>query len=246
MIDNTLLVFGPGGIGKSPVDSLIRTDAVRIDPYRLRTSGPRDQKDVFYAHPNLRSQLAAAFEALGDRPERLSTAPAVDWFAKSRIALLEVRGEWQCLFVGTLSCAYAKAEIYAPSVPGLLMREDVRKAFGTLTIAILNPVASLDELGDDLTPLMEATLENCARRGDIQPSIDKRVNSIREEATAWRRMLDLGGTEYPKWPFPEYVYADNETGTLVAARSTLIAGNPVIERFLRSEAEIRSLENEAT
>src|SRR6476469_7422571 len=42
MIEQTLLIFGPGGIGKSPVDALVRADALRIDPYRLRGAGPRE------------------------------------------------------------------------------------------------------------------------------------------------------------------------------------------------------------
>ena len=58
MITNSLLLFGPGGIGKSPVDSIVRQDALRIDPYRLRPTGPCDAKDVYYAHPKLRSELS--------------------------------------------------------------------------------------------------------------------------------------------------------------------------------------------
>ena len=46
-IEKTLMIFGPGGIGKSPIDRIVRSEAVRVDPYRLRPSGPRDSDDVF-------------------------------------------------------------------------------------------------------------------------------------------------------------------------------------------------------
>src|SRR5690349_20092248 len=119
MITNSLMLFGPGGIGKSPVDSIVRRDALRIDPYRLRPTGPRDQEDVFYAHPNLRGELSLAFKHLGDRRERLSEQPAVDWFPNSQAAFFDVRGEWQCLLLGGLFATHAKVEIYAPAVPVL-------------------------------------------------------------------------------------------------------------------------------
>lgn len=57
MIKNTLFIVGPGGIGKSPLSSLIKDEAVKIDPYRLRKRGPRDENDIFYTHPKLRNEL---------------------------------------------------------------------------------------------------------------------------------------------------------------------------------------------
>src|SRR5437773_2589231 len=74
MIQKTLMVFGPGGIGKTDLDHLIRGDVVRIDPYRLRER-PREKhensgtSDLSYAHMNLRPELQCAFEALGDTME---------------------------------------------------------------------------------------------------------------------------------------------------------------------------------
>ncbi len=240
MISNSLMLFGPGGIGKSPVDSIVRQDALRIDPYRLRPSGPRDQEDVFYAHQKLRGELSRAFEHLGDKCERLSEQPAVEWFPRCRAAFFDVRGEWQLLLLGGLSATHAKAEIYAPAVPVLFRRPDVRALFGTLSIVILNPVESLRSLDRDFSALKAKTAENCSKRGDSAKSIEKRTKSIDEEASAWRAMLDLGGTEFPNWEFPEYVYRDNRVATLLAARRKLIAGNLALEQFFRSEGEIQS------
>lgn len=39
MIERTVVVVGPGGVGKSPLDALFRDDMVKIDPYRLRSEG---------------------------------------------------------------------------------------------------------------------------------------------------------------------------------------------------------------
>ena len=38
MVKSTLILVGPGGVGKGPLAKLIRTNAVTIDPYRLRTA----------------------------------------------------------------------------------------------------------------------------------------------------------------------------------------------------------------
>ena len=65
MITDTLLVVGPGGIGKSPLDRCLKADVGRIDPYRLRHAGPRDSKDVFYAHLRLRDELYVTYQHLG-------------------------------------------------------------------------------------------------------------------------------------------------------------------------------------
>src|SRR5207248_10999569 len=109
---------------------------LRIDPYRLRPTGPRDHDDLFYAHQKLRGELSRAFEHLGDKCERISEKPAVEWFPKCGATFFDVRGEWQCLLLGGLSATHAKAEIYAPAVPVLFCRADVRALLGTPSIVI--------------------------------------------------------------------------------------------------------------
>src|SRR5579863_4972491 len=107
MIQRTVMIFGPGGIGKSPLDDIMREDVLRIDPYRLRQR-PRDRAengespDLFYVHRNLRSELHRAFTSLDDHVELLSTKPAVELFPKARTTFFDVRGEWQCLLLGSL------------------------------------------------------------------------------------------------------------------------------------------------
>lgn len=70
MIHKTLIIVGPGGIGKSPLDKIVKAGILRIDPYRLRKDGPRPpnksgEKDMLYAHQNLREQLYLTYQRLG-------------------------------------------------------------------------------------------------------------------------------------------------------------------------------------
>jgi len=48
MVERTLIVVGPGGVGKSPLDFLLKPDIIKIDPYRLRSDGPRNASDVLF------------------------------------------------------------------------------------------------------------------------------------------------------------------------------------------------------
>src|SRR5689334_21796689 len=105
MITDTLLIVGPGGIGKSRIEKLLRDEIARIDPYRLRSGGPRDrqikdgklvgEKDVLYGHPKLRDELYATYQGLGVGLTRLSEH--VHWFQQASTLFLKVRDEWQFL-----------------------------------------------------------------------------------------------------------------------------------------------------
>lgn len=250
MINKTLLIFGPGGIGKTAIDDIIRHDVVRVDPYRMRKR-PRDREenggihDFFYANPKLRPELTWIFQNLGDTRETLSSKPPVEFFPKARAAFFDVRGEWQCLLLGTLQAQLAKAEVFGPAVPALFNRPDVRAAFGDLSIVILNPVQPLATLNGNYESIKKATADNCARAGRHEEEIKKRVKSIDDpeaaEATAWLEMLDLGGIEFPNWAFPEYVYKENRIATLIEARKALITDLPAISQFLLSEDEIHQI-----
>lgn len=61
MAKSTLIVVGPGGVGKSPIDDIVRSDVVRLDPYRLRSDGPRNQDDRLYAPPKLRDEVDGSY-----------------------------------------------------------------------------------------------------------------------------------------------------------------------------------------
>lgn len=238
MIENTLLIFGPGGIGKSPIDALIRGDAYRIDPYRLRVSGPRDRADVFYAHPKLHAELSETFQKLGDESALLSTNPVTEWYPASQVAFFQVRDEWQGMFLGGISAVYAKAEIFAPVVPVLFGKAEIGQIFGKVSIVILNPANDLRSLHGDFSSIQSKTKENCQKRGDSDASIGKRTASVAEEAAAWLELLKWGATEFSNWEYPESVYQADRVKTLRAVRSKLIAGNPVLAAFFKPEAEI--------
>jgi hypothetical protein len=249
MIQNTLMVFGPGGIGKTRLDDIIRGDVLRIDPYRLRKR-PRDREenggnpDLFYAHRNLRTELPGVFAALGDDKEMLSAKPAVEWFPKARTTFFDVRGEWQCLILGSLNAQLAKAEVFGPAVPALFRRQDVREIFGELSIIVLNPVAPLRELNGGYGSLKEATADNCRKAGRTEGDVKKRVNSIDDqeapEVAAWLAMLESGGIEFPHWPFPEHRYQTNRISTLLEARKTLVERSSTLGEFFKTEDEIRN------
>lgn len=250
MIQRTLMIFGPGGIGKSPLSSIIRRDVISVDPYRLRER-PRDRAenggdpDLFYAHRNLRSELHQAFALLGDHVETLSTEPVVEWFPKARTSFFDVRGEWQCLLLGSSEGRLAKAEIFGPTVPVLFRRQEIRSLFGELSIVILNPVEPLQTLKGDYRTLKEATEQNCRKARRTEKDVKKRVNSLDDprvpEAPAWLAMLQLeGALEFPRWPFPEWAYESDRHSTLIEARRTLVQRSNALIPFLKAEDEILS------
>ena len=237
MITDTLLVVGPGGVGKSPLDRALKAEVGRIDPYRLRRAGPRDTRDVFYAHPRLRDELYLTYQRLGVGLTYLTDT--VQWFPAASTLFLKVRDEWQLLLLEALPAGIAKAEIFAPAIPVMFENPQIRRFFGRVSMVVLNPVEPLAIL-TDLGPLKDKTRLNCQKRGDSTDSIEKRVASIDEEAEAWRQMIAFGATEYTDWEFAEYVYNQKgEKETLIAARRVLLARCPRLEIFFKAEEEIR-------
>jgi len=129
------------------------------------------------------------------------------------------------------------------AIPALFRRQDVRDSFGELSIIVLNPVAPLRDLNGEYSSLKEATADNCRKAGRSEGDIEKRVNSIDDqeapEVVAWLEMLELGGIEFPHWPFPEYRYQTDRIATLVEARKTLVERLAALEWFFKTEDEIR-------
>lgn len=237
MITDTLLIVGPGGIGKSPLDKALKATVGRIDPYRLRKTGPRDNGDVFYAHPRLRDELYLTYQSLGIGLTCLTET--VHWFPAANTLFLKVRDEWQVLLFEALPSGIAKAEIFAPAIPPMFENPQVRRWFGRVSMVILNPAQRLADL-KDLGPVRDATKRNCEKRGDQPPSVKKRVASVDEEAEAWRQMVSLGACEFANWPFPEYLYGERgEKETLVEARRALIDRCPHLEVFFKTEEEVK-------
>jgi hypothetical protein len=241
MIRNTLIIAGPGGIGKSPLDKIIKPNILRIDPYRLRKNGPRlpnksGEKDMLYAHPKLRDQLYLTYQRLGLSLTCLSEG--VHWFPQAMTVFIRVRKDWQILFLEGLDSDIGKAEIYAPAIPILLETPQIQHVFGAFSMVLLNPVDRLGKL-KSLALLKRETRKNCKLRGDKLDSVKDRVRSIDEEVPAWLKMLVLGATEYPRWPHAEHTYQKGDKKKkLIEVRRHLIKGNPRLEIFFKTEEEI--------
>jgi len=250
MIERTIFVVGPGGVGKSPLDAVFRDDVIRIDPYRLRTSGPRDSSDVFYAHPRLRAEWRSVLAALGDQAVQIgSRERPVEWFPRSQVLFLKVRHIWQLLPLRGLAGQLAKVEMHAPVLPALLSNPDVSSLLGNeKAIIILNPAPESVTGMQDWNQLEEKTRQNCTRRGDSPESIAERAGSTADEALAWRWLIqEHAATEYTAWEFPEYLYREPPPGlrplehrkhVLLQARQRLLSGNPDLRVFLKGEEQI--------
>ena len=256
MLRKTVIVVGPGGVGKSPLDVIFRVDA-RIDPYRLRRDGPRASDDVFYAPPKLYPELTSALEILGDerqppKPQELKPPHEIEWYEKSKTLFFNVRQEKQSLLLGGLKNRTAKAEIYAPVLCEILdgAIPDLKGFFGRVHIVALNPASiGVSEEGA-LAAIQEKTACNCRARGDSDESVRRRCDSVAEELDAWKRLIQQhGATEYENWEFPEYLY--NERGSartllehrvdlLCRAKKCLLAGNPELKGLVKSDKAIRA------
>jgi len=250
MIERTVIVVGPGGVGKSPLDALFRDDIIKIDPYRLRSSGPRDSGDIFYAHPKLRDELLLALAALSDRSLEIgSPERPIEWFPRGKVLFFKVRRDWQFLILSGVEGQVAKAEIYAPILPTLLSNPEISGLLGgKIQIVILNPAPESVMVMQDWNCLEEETRQNCEERGDSPESVRKRVSSVAEEAPVWKQLIqEHAATEYCAWEFPEYLYKRTPSGvdsaqhrkqTLIKARNRLLEGNPGLVMFFKGDDEI--------
>ena len=245
-IKHTVVITGPGGVGKSPLDALFKDEVIRLDPYRLRPSGPRSPGDKLYAPPALHDDLKGVLAELDDPllsiPDKRES---IEWFPKSKVLFFTVRGVWQCLFLGNVESTnteLAKAEIYTPVLVRLLdCCGNFVNILGAIKIIVLNPAkTSLTKMIEPWKEIKDATRQNCKRRGDETDSIDKRVKSIDVEAPVWQSLVGKSeATEYVGWPFAEYRYTQgNRSSLLIQARKRLLEGDPTLEEFFKSENEI--------
>jgi len=217
----TLIITGPGGIGKSPLDELLlpKSKMKRIEPLRHREN-PREN-DIWYAPDWLPKRLEESLKILGDKAKNIGNAKTekIRWFQKSRIVMFTVRGVWQTLFLpAQTNMGLIKMEIYAPVLWELLKISDFKKTLGDIRVLILNP--SEKSLLDKANPnadkeIAKMTEINCQERGDAQDKIDARVKSVKEEAPFWRELLErnqtsdfrsfeITGWEYPEWKFKNH------------------------------------------
>jgi hypothetical protein len=98
MVNRTLIIVGPAGVGKGPLAKVIRDDAIAIDPYRSRKAGPRrDSGDPLYAPAKLRMELRSVLSSLGDSPcEIPCEGEQLEWYRNAKVLFFTVRLEWQC------------------------------------------------------------------------------------------------------------------------------------------------------
>jgi len=249
-IARTVVITGPGGIGKSPLDDLFKNEMLRIDPYRLRPNGPRNSNDNLYAPPSLHDDLKNVLEKLGDLAHPVPCQDEdIEWYPKSKVLFFTVRGVWQCLFLDNTELAQAelaKAEIYAPVLVALLDGcSAFKKVLGEIQIIVLNPATQSLTKMTDWNELKAQTRKNCEKRGDEAQSINARMDSINAEAPAWKSLTEeYHATEYVGWPFAEYYYPEEDkyrtarAAMLLQARQRLLRGDPILEEFFKAEEEI--------
>jgi hypothetical protein len=205
---STLIIVGPGGIGKSPIDDIVRRDVVRLDPYRLRNDGPRDNGDRLYAPPKIRQELAGVFRGFGDIAiVKKAGDETVEWHPRASVVFFTVRGEWQCIIVPNDMGTLAKMEIYAPVLPTLMIIDEFVTSLGAVKIVVLNPASKCLSSMSDWKEIEERTRYNCERRGDLDKSVKNRVKSVASEAPYWRELVEKDkAIEAVNWQFPEYIY----------------------------------------
>ncbi len=232
MAKSTLIIVGPGGSGKSPIDKLVRSDVIKLDPYRLRIDGPRDQGDRLYAPPKLRDELASVLYRFADNATiKKDAGETVEWYPKACVAFFTVRGEWQCVIVPSDTGTLAKMEIFAPVLPTLLTISEFANVLGDYRIIVLNPTPESLLSMSDWKMLEEKTRYNCMERGDSIKSIQNRVKSIAAEAPYWRDLVNIyGAIEVVDWQFPEYVYKLNPEANQ-NAKQCLLSKDEILAQF---------------
>jgi len=236
---STLILVGPGGVGKGPLANLIREDAIAIDPYRLRPDGPRKESDdPLYAHPKLRAEIHGILSGFGETPRQIPCDPEkMEWFPRAKVLFFTVRGMWQCLILQGLHGEIAKAELYAPVLPAMLNVEEIREAIGHPIVLVLNPTATPLLEMTDWAELESKTRENCGSRGDSSDSVEKRVRTIPVEAPAWRALMaNQGAIELTRWAFPEFRFKNEDNQQLLReAREVILRSHPQLGMFLKPD-----------
>ena len=257
----TIFITGPSGIGKSPLDYSFKSEEIikKIDPYRLRKN-PRNPEDVFYGHPNLKDDFLEILKRYETKDE-ISNSDLI-WFSDSKVLFFNVRGTWQIM---TLQRYYSpenkllKAEIYAPILPKLFLRENFRNIFGEIYFIILNPTEqSYEEMNDDLSNIEKQTHSNLEKVRE--PDIPKRVGSLAEEVSSWKAILGIEGInkiEIKNWKYAEFTYIQknhidvpnnkllgHQVRNLLEAKECLLneSQNVLVDFFL-SDSEIGKINN---
>ncbi|MFW9990127.1 MAG: hypothetical protein ACFFC3_15900 [Candidatus Odinarchaeota archaeon] len=248
MFNETIIIVGPGGIGKSPLSDLFGTDIILLDPYRLRKDGPRDNKDKNYANPNLWDFMDGIFE---ENINDIVKKEELCIIRKKKILVLffKVRNDYQILFIRNLDKdkqSLARLEIYAPILKKILEEKKCEDIFGKVHLIILNPlINSYNDKNFDFEDLKRKTRENCKERGDSEKSINDRIDNLEEEWNAWKKLIEFFKNEkekgnqqyfcyeYKNWQFAEFEYKNKEKEVLDKAREKLVENNTELEKFFK-------------
>lgn len=237
---NTCVIIGPGGIGKSPVKHVFNVNN-KWDPVRMRIEGPRTKESKVggkkivkaekkYADPEIYWKLRCLVKPkslgiLNKSPGEYSDDKKVYCYNHSDkngklhglILLYPVRDEqYQMLVINSPQedCdEKIQAEIYSPVLNIMLQNDMVKGVLGEFAVILLNPCDKSVEVGE-VQAIEKKTEENCELRGDKRGSIDKRVNSIKDELPAWKELIQRHfALEFTDWKFPEWRYIHPEYTT---------------------------------
>lgn len=136
-------------------------------------------------------------------------------------------------------------------IPFLLGEPAIAAAFGRIEALVLHPAAASLRAMATWDELEAKTAENCTRRGDDPQPVKRRTASIREEAPAWKSMVEKGACEHEAWPFPEHIFRReglagpallaHQIGLLLNAKATLVARCPRLAIFFKTDDETRKI-----
>lgn len=257
MFIETIIIVGPGGIGKSPLSGLFGTDIILLDPFRLRKDGPRDNKDKNYANPNLWDFMDGIFDENINETVKKEELCII---RKEMILALffKVRNDYQILFIQNLDKekqSLARLEIYAPILNKILEDKKYESIFGKVHLIILNPlINSYNDKNFDFEDLKRKTRTNCKERGDSEKSINDRIDNLEEEWDAWKKLIEFFKNEnekgnqqyfcyeYKNWEFAEFKYKNKEKEVLDEARKKLVENNTELEKFFKIQLSPKAIE----
>ena len=195
-----VLVFGPSGIGKSPLDEIFRDEVRRLEPHRVRDA-PRDSLDRYHL-----SKIAHTSILLlpADQEPKGPFGGASQIFVHSTVALFKVRAEDQVLFRpgDGIPSGVTMVEIFGPVFRDLLDQRGtvgwVDALFsGTVFAIFLNPwsrpFAQVEPnmAGNPASPDGRVLVELLEQRHEPPAKIERRVANIVEELRAWRSIAAI-------------------------------------------------------
>ena len=169
-MNQALFILGSGGIGKSNIAELLRDDCCVLSPYRLRSHGPRDERDKYYAPPSLQVQLSRILKKVESKQQYTAAGYTIDWYPLSRVLMFQKGDIKQVLFLPERSSitTYYAIEIFPSVIQFLLEEIDLNGVLdGTVTFLLLNPSPYGIKDERALHDIQARTRFNCLARTDV-------------------------------------------------------------------------------